>query len=36
MFGGPHRLINALEPGTVKKINTMKAPFKQVKEMFQF
>lgn len=24
------RLINALEPGTVKKINTMKAPFKQV------
>ena len=23
------RLINAIKPGTVKKINTMKAPFKQ-------
>ncbi len=25
------QLINALQPGSVKKINTMKAPFKQVK-----
>ena len=24
------RLINAIQPGSVKKINTMKAPFKQV------
>ena len=24
-------LINALQPGSVKKINTLKAPFKQVK-----
>jgi hypothetical protein len=28
------RLINSLEPGAVKKINTMKAPFKQVKHLF--
>jgi len=28
------RLINSLEPGAVKKINTMKAPFKQVKADF--
>ena len=27
------RLINAIEPGSVKKINTMNAPFKQVIEL---
>ena len=26
-----NRLINKLQPGAVKKINTMKAPFKQVR-----
>jgi len=26
------RLINKLQPGAVKKVNTMKAPFKQVKD----
>ena len=28
-FKIPFRLINALRPGSVKKINTMKMPFKQ-------
>ena len=28
------RLINKLKPGSVKKINTMKAPFKQVTQTF--
>ncbi len=30
LFSRVFRLINAIEPGSVKKINTMNAPFKQV------